>query len=84
MALVTDFAPGTAHLVQLAVDPVMCGRGVGAALVDQIGAQLAERGYRALTLLVAQGNGPGRALYDAAGFRHDATFLAATRHLAAR
>ena len=81
IALVTDIAPGAAHLVQLAVDPEARGCGLGATLVEQTCEQLAGQGYNALTLLVAQGNAPARALYDSAGFRHDATFLAATRRL---
>jgi ribosomal protein S18 acetylase RimI-like enzyme len=81
VALVTDVSSRTAHLVQLAVDPAMRGQGVGGALVGRTCAHLAERGYGALTLLVAQGNARARALYDGAGFRHDATFLAATRQL---
>ena len=78
-AMITDIAPHTAHLVQLAVDPAVRGQGIGRALVDEVGARLAALGYRAVTLLVAAGNAPARALYDAAEFRQDATFLGATR-----
>jgi ribosomal protein S18 acetylase RimI-like enzyme len=77
IALVTDIAPRTAHLVQLAVDPRLRGRHVGAALVSGALTRLGALGYQAVTLLVAQGNQAAWSLYDAAGFRHDATFLAA-------
>jgi ribosomal protein S18 acetylase RimI-like enzyme len=79
VAMMTDIAPHTAHLVQLAVDPTMRGQGTGRALVDEVCARLSAAGYRAVTLLVAAGNAPARALYDAADFRQDATFVGATR-----
>jgi GNAT superfamily N-acetyltransferase len=78
LALVTDIAPGVAHLVQLAVDPARRGKRIGEALVQRGCDRLCEGGYRALTLLVAASNSPARALYDRLGFRHDATFLSAT------
>jgi GNAT superfamily N-acetyltransferase len=79
IAMITSIAPQTAHLVQLAVDPTLRGQGVGRALVDVICARLSASDHRAVTLLVAAGNAPARALYDAAEFRQDATFLGATR-----
>ncbi|HEX5213983.1 MAG TPA: GNAT family N-acetyltransferase [Vicinamibacterales bacterium] len=78
VALVTEIAPRIAHLVQLAVDPALRRRQVGARLLDDTCACLAASGYKAITLLVSEHNHAARALYDAAGFRHDATFLAAT------
>jgi ribosomal protein S18 acetylase RimI-like enzyme len=78
LALVTDIAPRTAHLVQLAVDPSLRRGGVGRALVGEVCDRLRGRQYDALTLLVAAGNAPARALYHAEGFRHDATFVGAT------
>jgi len=84
VALVTDIAPGAAHLVQLAVDPSLRGSKVGAALVHRVCATLQQADYRALTLMVAGTNAAARALYDHAGFRHDATFLSGTLSLADR
>jgi len=78
VALVTEIAPCTAHLVQLAVDPAMRGHHLGALLLSDTCTRLAARGYKSITLLVAEHNAAARSLYDAAGFRHDATFLAAT------
>jgi ribosomal protein S18 acetylase RimI-like enzyme len=83
LALMTDISPGTAHLVQLAVDPTLRGGKVGRALVDAACASLVERDIQALTLIVAAENKSARALYDAAGFRPDAIFLAATLQLSA-
>jgi ribosomal protein S18 acetylase RimI-like enzyme len=78
VALITEIAPRTAHLVQLASDPAMRGRHLGALLLSDTCARLAAQGYTSITLLVAEHNAAARSLYDAAGFRHDATFLAAT------
>jgi GNAT superfamily N-acetyltransferase len=78
LAIVTDIAPGVAHLVQLAVDPARRGKRLGEALVQRGCDRLCEGGYRALTLLVAASNTPARALYDRLGFHQDAAFLSAT------
>lgn len=78
LALITDIAPGVAHIVQLAVDPAYRGRHLGRALLEESCARLASEAYRSVTLLVAAGNCAARALYDAAGFRQDAVFLGAT------
>jgi ribosomal protein S18 acetylase RimI-like enzyme len=76
LALVSDIGPGTAHLAQLVVDRRLRGERLGEALVARACQQLQAAGYSTLTLLVDEGNAPARALYDRAGFRHDATFLA--------
>jgi ribosomal protein S18 acetylase RimI-like enzyme len=78
MALLTDIAPGTAHLVQLAVDPSARGERLGEALLRRACSLLQEASYQTLTLMVSEKNRVARALYDRAGFRQDATFLAAT------
>jgi ribosomal protein S18 acetylase RimI-like enzyme len=82
LALMTDIAPGTAHLVQLAVDPAARGARLGEALVGRACALLQQASYQTLTLMVSERNVAARALYDRAGFRHDATFLAATLNVA--
>lgn len=79
IAMITDIAPQTAHVVQLTVDPALRGQGVGRALVEEVCARLSTAGYRGVTLLVAAANAPARALYDTAEFRQDATFLGGTR-----
>jgi len=78
LSLITDIAPGVAHLVQLAVDPARRGERLGEALTQRSCDRLRDAGYTALTLLVASTNAPARALYDRLDFRHDATFIAAT------
>jgi ribosomal protein S18 acetylase RimI-like enzyme len=78
LALISDIGPKTAHLAQLAVDRRLRGERLGEALVDRACQRLQEGGYSTLTLLVDEDNAPARSLYDRAGFRHDATFLAGT------
>jgi len=82
LALMTDIAPGIGHLVQLAVDPSARGARLGEALVARACALLQRASYQTLTLMVSERNAAARALYDRAGFRHDATFLAATLNVA--
>lgn len=77
LAMITEIAPQVAHLAQLAVDPASRGQRLGRALLDEACLRLAARGYRLLTLLVAEGNRAARALYGSAGFDQDATFLGA-------
>jgi ribosomal protein S18 acetylase RimI-like enzyme len=79
VAIVTDIAPGTAHIVQLAVDSGYRGRRLGRALVDEACLRLGARGYVAVTLLVSGANCAARTLYEGAGFHQDAVFLGATR-----
>ena len=81
LALLTDIAPRTAHLVQLAVAPSARGGRLGEALVRRACSLLQQASYQTLTLMVSEKNTAARALYDRAGFRHDATFLAATLNL---
>ena len=76
LALVSDIAPGVAHLVQLAVDPRRRGERLGDALVQRACHGLRAAGYTALTLLVEEDNHAARAIYERAGFRPDATFVA--------
>ena len=82
LALMTDIAPWTAHLVQLAVDPSARGSRIGEALVARACSLLRRGSYQTLTLMVSEKNAAARGLYDRAGFRHDATFLAATLNVA--
>ena len=82
LALMTDIAPGIAHLVQLAVDPAARGARLGEALVARACSLLQKASYQTMTLMVSERNVAARALYDRAGFRHDATFLAATLNVA--
>ena len=61
-------AADEAEVLTLAVDPEVRRQGLGRALLQQAMVTARRRGARALFLEVASGNGPGRALYAAAGF----------------
>ena len=56
LALMTDIAPWTAHLVQLAVDPPARGARLGEALVARACALLQRASYKTLTLMVSERN----------------------------
>lgn len=56
------------HVMTLAVDPAVQGRGVGARLVAGLLEVAASAGLEAVTLEVRASNGPARRLYGRAGF----------------
>jgi ribosomal protein S18 acetylase RimI-like enzyme len=76
LALVTSLSPATAHLAQLAVNPALRGRGLGAALVRQTLEAAAAAGKSSLTLLVGEHNRSARRIYEGLGFAPRATFVA--------
>lgn len=78
-AVVTTIAEGTAHLAQLAVRPEQRGSGLAARLVTEASQRAAARGFATMTLLVAAGNAPARALYARMGFSERGTFVSARR-----
>lgn len=77
VALVSRVAPSTGHLVQLAVDPQLQGRGIGSGLLAAGCESAARAGCRRMTLLVAGQNREARDLYEGAGFRSVASFVSA-------
>lgn len=79
LAMVTDLAPGVAHLAQMAVAPTMRGTGLGARLLAHAMDAAADAGRHTMTLLVAEDNAPARRLYESAGFTERAAFLYASR-----
>lgn len=79
VALITAVSGTSAHLAQLAVHPDAAGAGLGSQLLAAVAAAAAAAGYRHLSLLVSDDNVRARQLYEAAGFTHRGTFLAATR-----
>jgi ribosomal protein S18 acetylase RimI-like enzyme len=75
----TDLGPGTAHIAQIAVDPDARGQGLARRLVESAIAGSAARGFRAVTLLVADDNVRAAALYERLEFRDRASFVVALR-----
>ena len=77
LALVSRIADSTAHLTQLIVDPQMRRRRLATQLLELASAASARAGCRRLTVTVAGGNRPGRALLEGLRFRTMGSFLAA-------
>jgi ribosomal protein S18 acetylase RimI-like enzyme len=73
--LLTGDAPGYGYVaddipeISMAVSPAARGRGVGTALLSGCLAAAAERGFRAVSLSVEDGNDTARGLYERFGFR---------------
>jgi ribosomal protein S18 acetylase RimI-like enzyme len=66
-----DGEPGNGHVFSFYVAPPYSGRGIGARLLSHALAELAGRGYPAVTLWVFKDNAPTVALYTRAGFQPD-------------
>ncbi len=77
VALVTRIAPTTGHVVQLAVDPQIHGRKVGARSLDAACSAAFNSGCARVTLFVGGRNTRARRLYETAGFKPMESFLAA-------
>lgn len=77
VALVSRISPSTAHLVQLAIDPSMHGRGLGSALLLAACGAAHRCGLRRMTILVSGKNAIARRLYETAGFEARSSFIAA-------
>jgi ribosomal protein S18 acetylase RimI-like enzyme len=75
--IASTIAPGIAHVSQIVVRPDCRGAGLGRRLLLASMRACAARGYRAMTLLVAEDNAPARALYARTGFERTAEFLVA-------
>ena len=76
VALVTRIAETTAHIAQLAVDPQVQGRHLGAQLLDLACASAEVAGCRRVTLFVGGRNSRARRMYETARFEPMASFLA--------
>jgi ribosomal protein S18 acetylase RimI-like enzyme len=70
----TQIAPGHAHLAQVAVSPVMQGRGLGKLFLHRALATLARAGFHTVSLMVSGANRKAYALYDSLGFREVLSF----------
>lgn len=82
-ALVTSVSATTAHLAQLAVRPDCRGRGLAGKLLEEATTRAAQAGKSEMTLIVSEHNLAARRLYDSAGFRARALFIAADRGVSA-
>ena len=79
VVLTTRLSPSTAHIAQLAVDPLQRGHRHGEALVGSVARSARVSGASMLTLMVDEGNAAARALYARAGFVERARFLSGRR-----
>ena len=57
------------HILNIAVDPTMRGRGVGSALITDLLKKARSLSVRALTLEVRESNAPAIRLYEKFGFK---------------
>lgn len=64
-----QMAPGTWYVNVLAVEPELRGRGIGAALLTLAYAKAAETGAVGTSVIVSDGNGGARRLYERMGHR---------------
>lgn len=76
LALVAKIGPTAAHLVQLVVDPQFRRRKIAWQLMELAASAAAQAGYKRMTLFVAGGNRPARALYENGRFRPISSFVA--------
>jgi ribosomal protein S18 acetylase RimI-like enzyme len=79
VVLVTRLAAATAHIAQIAVDPLAQRRGIGRLLVDEACDRARRAGCDRITLLVGGRNARARRLYDTSGFVETASFVSAGR-----
>ena len=68
-----DATGGTGEVYAIYLEPDVVGTGVGGRLFAQAVEDLRQRGYRAATLWVLEGNARARRFYDTAGWRPDGT-----------
>ncbi|MEX2328311.1 MAG: GNAT family N-acetyltransferase, partial [Nitriliruptoraceae bacterium] len=72
LAGIADLA-GSAHVLDIAVDPAWQGRGVGRALLARLLAVADQWGVDGVTLEVRSGDGRARRMYGRAGFVESGT-----------
>lgn len=70
----TSSATGVGHLSSIAVVPEARGQGLGRAVTAALTRSLFAQGKDVVTLGMYADNAPGRAVYDALGFRDDHPF----------
>ena len=67
--IMTEVAPGQAHLAQVATLPTYQGQGVGRGLLRHGLSQLAALGFDALSLIVSRDNARASRFYQRLGFQ---------------
>jgi ribosomal protein S18 acetylase RimI-like enzyme len=70
------------HIIDIALKPADCGRGLGSEIIDALAASARQRGVGALTLSVLTGNLAARRFYLRHGFTE--TGQAGAAHIAMR
>jgi ribosomal protein S18 acetylase RimI-like enzyme len=83
VVLATCLGAGTAHLAQVAVEPIAQGSGRGRRILAAALSNLQRADYVRATLLVSAANGAANGLYDQLGFVETARFIAAFKQLSA-
>jgi ribosomal protein S18 acetylase RimI-like enzyme len=84
VVMTTDVSASTAHIAQIVVSPHAQRAGLGRALLAAAIDLVRERGAARMTLMVAEDNGPAKALYARAGFEAGPVFVYAERPLPRR
>lgn len=79
LVLTTQLSGTMAHIAQLVVDPDQRGQGIGTRLVAAAARAARGIGCQACSLLVADDNGPAKALYEGLGFQERGRFVSARR-----
>jgi ribosomal protein S18 acetylase RimI-like enzyme len=69
MLTITEVRPRTAHIPQVAVGPSFQGLGVGTTMMEAAFRNLAEEGFKEVTLTVTDSNAGAVRLYERLGFR---------------
>jgi ribosomal protein S18 acetylase RimI-like enzyme len=77
--LTTQLAADTVHLAQVVIAPGARGRGLARRLVGASLESALAQGITYATLLVGEGNGRARHLYEGLGFVETASFVSAVR-----
>jgi ribosomal protein S18 acetylase RimI-like enzyme len=71
---ITSVRPSTAHIPQVAVAPEFQGSGLGTAMMEPAFRDLANRGFREVSLTVTESNAGAVRLYERLGFETFRTF----------
>ncbi len=79
VVLTTTIAPRSAHIAQVAVAPGRHGQGLASGMLGEVLRRASDAGVERVSLLVSGRNRRARGIYERAGFRETARFVAAGR-----